>query len=80
MHSGRRSNAGQIQLTFLGTTGIIPFIQTGKLRPIGVVSPQRIPELSDVPKLTSPAEFALFIAAMKEEGAKVIKATGVTIN
>ena len=128
--------AGQIQITFQGTTGIIPFIQTGKLRPIGVVSPQRIPELSDVPtmeeqgikgmppdawqgivapagtpadivaklnrvinegltnpalkagiiklggspKLTSPAEFASFIATMKEEWAKVIKATGVTIN
>jgi tripartite-type tricarboxylate transporter receptor subunit TctC len=128
--------AGQIQITFQGTTGIIPFIRTGKLRPIGVVSPQRIPELSDVPtmaeqgikgmppdawqgivapagtpadiiaklnrvinegltdpqlkasiiklggspKLTTPAEFASFIATMKEEWAKVIKATGVTIN
>jgi tripartite-type tricarboxylate transporter receptor subunit TctC len=126
--------AGQIQLTFQGTTGIMPFIQTGKLRPIGVVSPQRIPELSDVPtmeeqgikgmppdawqgivapagtpadivtklnrvinegltnpqvkagiiklggnpKLTSPAEFASFMATMKEEWAKVLKATGVT--
>ncbi len=128
--------AGQIQMTFQGTTGIMPFIQTGKLRPIGVVSPRRIPELSDVPtmaeqgikgmppdawqgivapagtpaeiiaklngvinegladphlkagiiklggspKLTSPAEFASFIATMKEEWAKVIKASGVTIN
>jgi len=113
----------------------MPFIQTGKLRAIGVVSPQRIPELSDVPtmqeqgikgmppdawqgivapagtpadivtklnrvineglttpqvrdgiiklggnpKLTSPAEFASFMATMKEEWAKVLKATGVTI-
>jgi tripartite-type tricarboxylate transporter receptor subunit TctC len=128
--------AGQIQITFQGTTGIMPFIQTSKLRPIGVVSPQRIPELADVPtmeeqgikgmppdawqgivapagtpgdiiaklnrvinegltnpqlkagiiklggspKLTTPAEFASFIATMKEEWAKVIKATGVTIN
>ncbi|MGA7485891.1 MAG: tripartite tricarboxylate transporter substrate binding protein [Xanthobacteraceae bacterium] len=128
--------AGQIQMTFQGTTGIMPFIQTGQLRPIGVVSPRRIPELSDVPtmaeqgitgmppdawqgivapagtpaeiiaklngvinegladsqlkagiirlggspKLTSPAEFASFIATMKEEWAKVIKASGVTIN
>jgi tripartite-type tricarboxylate transporter receptor subunit TctC len=127
--------SGQIQLTFQGTTGIMPFIQTGKLRAIGVVSPQRIPELSDVPtmqeqgikgmppdawqgivapagtpadivtklnrvineglttpqvrdgiiklggnpKLTSPAEFASFMATMKEEWAKVLKATGVTI-
>jgi tripartite-type tricarboxylate transporter receptor subunit TctC len=128
--------AGQIQLTFQGTTGIMPFIGTGKLRPIGIVSPQRIPELPDVPtmeeqgvkgmppdawqgivapagtpkdivdklnrvinegltspalkagiiklggspKRTSPAEFASFIATMKEEWARVIKATGVTIN
>jgi tripartite-type tricarboxylate transporter receptor subunit TctC len=128
--------AGQIQITFQGTTGIMPFVQTGKLRPIGVVSPERIPELPDVPtmkeqgitgmppdawqgivapagtpadivaklnrvtnegltspqlkaaitklggspKLTTPAEFASFIATMKEEWAKVIKATGVTIN
>jgi len=127
--------SGQIQLTFQGTTGIMPFIHTGKLRAIGVVSPQRIPELSDVPtmqehgikgrthdawqgivapagepadiitklnrvineglttpqvrdgiiklggnpKLTSPAEFASFMATMKEEWAKVLKATGVTI-
>jgi tripartite-type tricarboxylate transporter receptor subunit TctC len=128
--------AGQIQITFQGTTGIMPFIQTGKLRPIGVVSPERIPELPDVPtmaeqgikgmppdawqgivapagtpadiiarlnrvinegltspqlkaaitklggspKLTTPAEFASFIATMKDEWAKVIKATGATIN
>ena len=126
--------AGQIQITFQVTTGIMPFIQTGKLRPIGVVSPERIPELPDVPtmaeqgikgmppdawqgivapagtpadivtklnrvinegltnpqvrggiiklggspKLTSPAEFASFMATMKEEWAKVLKATGVT--
>jgi tripartite-type tricarboxylate transporter receptor subunit TctC len=43
--------AGQIQITFQGTTGIMPFIQTGKLRPIGVVSPERIPELPDVPTM-----------------------------
>ena len=128
--------AGQIQITFQGMTGIMPFIQTRKLRAIGVVSPQRIPEFSDVPtmeeqgirgmppdawqgivapagtpadiiarlnrvineglanpellaaivklggapKLTSPAEFASFIATMKDEWATVIKATGVKID
>ncbi len=128
--------AGQIQITFQGTTGIMPFVRTGKLRPIGVVSPQRIPEFSDVPtmaeqgvkgmppdawqgivapagtpadivaklnhvinaglsspelkagiiklggspKLTTPAEFASFIATMKQEWAKVIKVTGVKVN
>ena len=128
--------AGQIQVTFQGTTGIMPFVRTGKLRPIGVVSPQRIPEFSNVPtmaeqgvkgmppdawqgivapagtpadivaklnhvineglsspelkagiiklggspKLTTPAEFASFIATMKQEWAKVIKVTGVKVN
>lgn len=38
-------------MTFQGTTGIMPFVRTGKLRPIGVVSSQRIPELSDVPTM-----------------------------
>ena len=113
----------------------MPFVKTGKLRPIGVVSAERIPEFSDVPtmeeqgirgmprdawqgivapagtpadviaklngvineglsspelkagitklggsaKLTTPAEFASFIAKMKEEWAKVIKATGVKV-
>ena len=127
--------AGQIQITFQGTTGILPFVRTGKLRPIGVVSAERIPEFSDVPtmeeqgikgmppdawqgivapagtpadviaklnrvinqglsspelkagitrlggsaKLTTPAEFASFIAKMKDEWAMVIKATGVKV-
>ena len=122
-------------MTFQGTTGILPFVKTGKLRPIGVVSPERIPEFSDVPtmeeqgvkgmppdawqgivapagtpadiiaklnrvineglsspemkaaitklggspKLTTPAEFGSFIATMKEEWAKVVKATGVKV-
>jgi tripartite-type tricarboxylate transporter receptor subunit TctC len=127
--------SGQVQMTFQGTTGILPFVKTGKLRPIGVVSPQRLPEFADVPtmaeqgvngmppdawqgivapagtpadiiaklnrvineglaspelkasitklggapKLTTPAEFASFIATMKQEWAKVVKATGVKV-
>jgi hypothetical protein len=35
-------------------------------------------KLGGSPKLTSPAEFAAFMATMKEEWAKVLKATGVT--
>jgi tripartite-type tricarboxylate transporter receptor subunit TctC len=49
----------------------------------GLTSPQlkaAITKLGGSPKLTTPAEFASFIATMKEEWAKVIKATGVTIN
>jgi len=127
--------SGQVQMTFQGTTGILPFVKTGKLRPIGVVSPQRLPEFADVPtmaeqgvkgmppdawqgivapagtpadiiaklnrvineglaspelkasitklggapQLTAPAEFASFIATMKQEWAKVVKATGVKV-
>jgi len=127
--------SGQVQMTFQGTTGILPFVKTGKLRPIGVVSPERIPEFADVPtmeeqglkgmppdawqgivapagtpptivaklnrvineglsspelkagitklggsaKLTTPAEFAAFIATMNDQWAKVIKATGVKV-
>jgi tripartite-type tricarboxylate transporter receptor subunit TctC len=127
--------AGQIQLTYQGTSGILPFVKTGKLRPIGVVSPERIPEFADVPtleeqgirgmppdawqgvvapagtpadivakvnrvineglsnpemkagitklggapKLTTPAEFATFIATMNEQWGHVIKATGAKV-
>ncbi len=34
-----------------GPTGITPFVKAGKLRPIGVVSVERIPEFSDVPTM-----------------------------
>ena len=127
--------AGQIQMTFEGTTGIMPFVQSGKLRPLAVTSPQRLPEFPNVPtmaelgingmppdawqgivapantppavvsqlnaainkgltdpdltakitklggnpKLTTPAEFADFIASQKREWGKVIVATGVKI-
>jgi tripartite-type tricarboxylate transporter receptor subunit TctC len=43
--------AGQIQMTFEGTTGILPFVRSGKMRAIGVSSPHRLPELPDVPTM-----------------------------
>ncbi len=38
-----------------------------------------IMKLGGSPKLTTPAEFASFIAKMKQEWEKVIKATGVKV-
>jgi tripartite-type tricarboxylate transporter receptor subunit TctC len=43
--------AGQIQMTFEGTTGIMPFIQSGKLRPLAVTSPERLAEFPGVPTM-----------------------------
>jgi tripartite-type tricarboxylate transporter receptor subunit TctC len=43
--------AGQMNMTFEGTTGIAPFLKSGKLRALAVTSPRRIPELPDVPTM-----------------------------
>jgi tripartite-type tricarboxylate transporter receptor subunit TctC len=41
--------AGQMNMTFEGTTAIVPFIKNGQLRALAVTSPQRIAEIPDVP-------------------------------
>ncbi|MGA8611075.1 MAG: tripartite tricarboxylate transporter substrate binding protein [Xanthobacteraceae bacterium] len=43
--------AGQMNMTFEGTTAIVPFIKSGQLRALAVTSPQRIPEIPDVPTM-----------------------------
>ncbi|HVY59253.1 MAG TPA: tripartite tricarboxylate transporter substrate binding protein [Xanthobacteraceae bacterium] len=43
--------AGQVQMTFEGTSVLLPLIKAGKLRPLAVTSAQRIPELPDVPTM-----------------------------
>jgi len=43
--------AGQIQMTFEGTSVLLPLIQAGKLRALAVTSPNRIRELPDVPTM-----------------------------
>jgi tripartite-type tricarboxylate transporter receptor subunit TctC len=43
--------AGQLQLTFEGTTGIMPFLQSGQIRPLAVTSPARVAELPDLPTM-----------------------------
>src|SRR5262249_19097416 len=51
---GPRNNdvlGGQVQMTFEGTSVLLPLIQAGKLRALAVTSPKRIPELPDVPTM-----------------------------
>jgi tripartite-type tricarboxylate transporter receptor subunit TctC len=42
---------GQMNMTFEGTTAIVPFIKNGQLRALAVTSPQRIGEIRDVPTM-----------------------------
>jgi tripartite-type tricarboxylate transporter receptor subunit TctC len=42
---------GQMNMTFEGTTAIVPFIKNGQLRALAVTSPQRIGEIPDVPTM-----------------------------
>jgi len=42
---------GQMNMTFEGTTAIVPFIKNGQLRALAVTSPQRIAEIPDVPTM-----------------------------
>jgi tripartite-type tricarboxylate transporter receptor subunit TctC len=43
--------SGQMNMTFEGTTGILPFIKSGQLRALAVTSPHRIPELPNLPTM-----------------------------
>jgi len=43
--------SGQVQMTFEGTSVLLPLIKAGKLRALAVTSAKRIPELPDVPTM-----------------------------
>ena len=43
--------SGQMNMTFEGTTAIVPFIKSGQVRALAVTSPHRIPEIPDVPTM-----------------------------
>src|SRR5262249_3223172 len=43
--------SGQVQMTFEGTSVLLPLIRAGKLRALAVTSARRIPELPDVPTM-----------------------------
>jgi tripartite-type tricarboxylate transporter receptor subunit TctC len=42
---------GQIQVMFDNLASLLPMFQSGKLRPLAVTSPKRVPQLPDVPTL-----------------------------
>jgi len=41
--------AGQVPVLFTGATALLPFVKSGRLKPLAVASPQRLPQLPDVP-------------------------------
>ena len=43
--------AGNVQMTFEGTSVLLPLIQSGKLRALAVTTAKRIPQLPDVPTM-----------------------------
>ena len=43
--------AGNVQMTFEGTSVLLPLIQAGKLRALAVTTPKRIPQLPGVPTM-----------------------------
>jgi tripartite-type tricarboxylate transporter receptor subunit TctC len=43
--------AGQMNMTFEGTTAIVPHVQSGEVRALAVTSPTRIPEIPEVPTM-----------------------------
>ena len=43
--------SGQMNMTFEGATGIMPFLKSGKLRALAVTSPVRLAEIPDVPTM-----------------------------
>src|SRR5262249_29126191 len=45
---------GQVQMSFRNTALMQPLIREGKLRPLGVTSPKRRPEVPDVPAIAEP--------------------------
>jgi tripartite-type tricarboxylate transporter receptor subunit TctC len=42
---------GQVQMTFEGTSVLLPLIEAGKVRALAVTSPKRVAELPDVPTM-----------------------------
>ena len=53
--------AGQVQMTFEGTSVLLPLIQSGKLRALATTSSTRIPELPDLPTMAE-SGFAGFVS------------------
>jgi tripartite-type tricarboxylate transporter receptor subunit TctC len=43
--------AGQVALTMTGAPAVMPHVQSGRLRALGVSSPQRVPALAQIPTI-----------------------------
>ena len=41
--------SGEVQVGFNNVQTLLPFVKDGKLKPLGVAEPKRIPELPDIP-------------------------------
>jgi tripartite-type tricarboxylate transporter receptor subunit TctC len=52
---------GQVQMTFEGTSVLLPLIETGKLRALAVTSAKRLPQLPQVPTMVE-SGFAGFVS------------------
>lgn len=44
--------AGQVQMMFSIAQGVVPHVQSGKLRALAITSPKRAPAVPDVPTIT----------------------------
>jgi tripartite-type tricarboxylate transporter receptor subunit TctC len=53
--------AGNVQMTFEGTSVLLPLIQAGRLRALAVTTPKRIPQLPDVPTMVE-SGFPYFVS------------------
>jgi tripartite-type tricarboxylate transporter receptor subunit TctC len=53
--------AGNVQMTFEGTSVLLPLIEAGRLRALAVTTAKRIPQLPDVPTMAE-SGFADFVA------------------
>jgi tripartite-type tricarboxylate transporter receptor subunit TctC len=77
---------GQVQMSLVSLTGLVPLFQEGKLRPLAATSPKRFAELPDVPTMiesgfpdfTVPAVFG--VVAPAATPAAVVDKLNVTIN
>lgn len=78
--------AGQVQILVSTVTTVLPYIQSGKLRPLMVLSDQRSPALPDVPKASEVGlpnmtmDFWVAFAAPKGTPAPVIDRLNKEIN